>query len=102
MASGAPRPRLIARPIQFSTFIVPRLPLTSAGSRILKKSEYMVGRITIVMKVPSVSPNVIATAIETQKTSLRSGITPKTVVPAASKTGRKRDTAAFITASKGL
>ena len=44
----------------------------------------------------------ITTDIETQNTSLSSGITPSTVVPAARNTGRKRDTAALITASKGV
>ncbi len=51
--------------------------------------------------VPKVNPNMITTDIETQNTSVNNGITPNTVVPAASNTGRKRDTAALITASKG-
>jgi Carbohydrate phosphorylase len=53
------------------------------------------------MTAPCVSPNMITTDIEIQNTSLSSGITPSTVVPAASNTGRKRETAALITASKG-
>ena len=35
------------------------------------------------MTVPSVSPNMITTDIETQNTSVSSGITPNAVVPAA-------------------
>jgi len=54
------------------------------------------------MTVPSVSPNMITTDIETQNTSVSNGITPSTVVPAARNTGRKRETAALITASKGV
>jgi len=54
------------------------------------------------MTVPSVSPNIITTDIETQNTSVSRGITPSTVVPAASNTGRKRETAALTTALKGV
>jgi len=56
---------------------------TATRSLIPKKGEYIVGRSTIVMTVPSVSPNMITTDIETQNTSVSSGITPNTVVPAA-------------------
>ena len=51
--------------------------------------------------VPMVSPAMIVTANPTQKTSGSSGMTPSTVVAAARNTGRRRDSAASTTESKG-
>ena len=61
--------------------------------------ENNTGTATRVRIDPKANPAMIVTAIAVQNTSVTKGMTPKTVVPAASSTGRTRVTAASTIAS---
>ena len=69
------------------------------GDGILNKIAYSTGTANMVKSVPKVNPAMTVAAMDTQKTSCSSGITPRTVVAAASNTGRRRDTPDITTAS---
>jgi hypothetical protein len=59
-------------------------------------NAYNAGSSNNITKVPTVSPAIIVTDIDAQNESLYKEVTPNTVVPTASRTGRIHDTVASI------